>query len=57
MNLNAAIAKAKRLLAEKEKSLNSNANRLIICTEYTKELTGELVVILSNTNQVELETT
>jgi len=46
MNLNAAIKQAKKIINEREKALNSNANKIIVCTEYNKPLAGELVILL-----------
>ena len=46
MNLNSAIARAKKLIAEKERALSTNNNQLIVATEFNQELSGELVIIL-----------
>ena len=47
MNLNAALAKARKLVAERAKQTNQNANKIVVCTEFNQELNGELVIILS----------
>ena len=52
-SLNSAIAKAKRILTERQvKAENAkNTNQIIIVTAeegYNKELSGELVIMLAN---------
>ena len=48
MNLNSAIAKAKKIVAEKARASNTNANKIIITSGFNQELKGELVIILYN---------
>lgn len=45
--LTSAIVKARKLVRDKEKANSIHSNQLIICTEYNKELTGELVIIIN----------
>lgn len=45
-SLNSALVRAKKLVSEINKKNNVNANQLFVCTEYNKELSGELVIIL-----------
>ena len=46
MNLNAAVAKAKRIIEARKKISSSNANKIIVTKEWVGDTNGELVLIL-----------
>lgn len=47
MSISTALKRARKALIKLEKKKSTNANQLFVCTEYNKELTGELVIILA----------
>jgi len=48
VSFSATLKKARKLVAEKARASNTNANKIIITSDFNQELKGELVIILHN---------
>lgn len=52
MSIKAALRRARKLVATKEKALSSNLNQVIVCKEYNEQLEGQLVIVLANLEDI-----